>query len=1135
MSQRLLLSFCFACFLLQNVNAQDPPSQRAAYEQTILRSIQDGTFQPEECAHSLPSFPASQLKACPILNTGFGTNGWQPTSGPGGNGLDPACAIPAVPVPACSGSKYRVPVAITVFENPAWPNANYLNGTGFLSLPDADINAALANMNFYYANANIEFYEARPRQRIVNVDMYDFYTPFLGGPDPVVDGNDGIDDDPQTAAFDASNIINIYFVGGLNGDHDASGVTGYAPLPSSRDYTIMAYRAVFGTTLYHELGHYLGLFHTHNNVGTGNDNNCYPPDGNLNNSNCLSTNDQICDTWPDPNFSANSGACRNVSCVYQTAPVCCGVLTISDAAGTNYGGGSSSILRNNIMNYNSFSGCRTDFSPCQYRKVHDVLLSCRNNLCDNDVERHFASTVLNDANSPYKSICVGDAIPTFNALAGGCYNWYSAETGGVPIATGTSTFTPTALQLDVNTPGTTLFYIQEVNSFNTDCRQAVEVVVSPSPGDGQQQATAATSIALNGGNNNICVTTVGANLGTDEIVGWWLTHGNPASALVNDQASLDALLGTATVNGAVATIAPNHVFISAAGSPLREVCVDLDCAVLDADSTYFLTPFVSLDDQPAPANFTAGPTVVGSATVPDTSETTILVAQLPANATLTAVNMNLTHQVLNDLRMWLVAPNGAVVNLSSFFAFTHPIGNINASWVDNGSGYTAYNSACNAGGPCYTGNLESTGSFAPTDGQPNGTWKLYIRDGNNAGFTGTLNSIELVFDQAAQPITFPDVTYSSCVFGNAISLNCPNVVDVSTGLGCYNGSKVGVSGSVWHNILDGSGNIIAAINPNGTDLGTVTVDINDMASVLQDGDGRHYLPRYWNFESDNFNGIGNPFTNGPINVRIYLLDAELAAYNAAASMSATAGDLNLTHYAGVNENCDIMDNNYATGTTELISSADITTTAYNTGSGNGFQLEFQLSHFSELGAAGVSDALPLNLLSFTGKAVNKQVQLDWLTDNEINTHHFVIERSSDNLTFFAIGEVAAKGGTIQNSYTFVDAMPQSGYNYYRLRQVDVDDKFEISPTVVVTFSNHSDISIIPNPIKEDFTLAYYNADAATDQISVFDVAGKLVYMQSTQTIKGMNYLQLDIPNLAAGIYVLKLQQKTGLRIIRFSK
>lgn len=94
--------------------------------------------------------------------------------------------------------------------------------------------------------------------------------------------------------------------------------------------------------------------------------------------------------------------------------------------------------------------------------------------------------------------------------------------------------------------------------------------------------------------------------------------------------------------------------------------------------------------------------------------------------------------------------------------------------------------------------------------------------------------------------------------------------------------------------------------------------------------------------------------------------------------------------------------------------------------------------------------LPVELLSFTGKAVDEDVQLKWTTGSELDNDHFEIMRSDNGQAWSEIGRVPGSGTTtIPRNYSFTDSCPILGTNYYKLRQVDVDGESEDSHTISV--------------------------------------------------------------------------------------
>ena len=179
----LLVIFFFTTStpILAQQNNKEELSKQQLYEAAVAQAQQDGNFEGFACGMSDKNTDDKAKAACPNpctpLTAGYGTNGWSPASNGGGTcaNIDPACAIPTIADGSCTNGKYRVPLHIVIFENATWTGDNYLGGTGFESLPDADITAKLAEVNGLYANANVEFYEPLPRQRINDPDLYDFY------------------------------------------------------------------------------------------------------------------------------------------------------------------------------------------------------------------------------------------------------------------------------------------------------------------------------------------------------------------------------------------------------------------------------------------------------------------------------------------------------------------------------------------------------------------------------------------------------------------------------------------------------------------------------------------------------------------------------------------------------------------------------------------------------------------------------------------------------------------------------------------------------------------------------------------------------------------------------------------------
>ena len=121
--------------------------------------------------------------------------------------------------------------------------------------------------------------------------------------------------------------------------------------------------------------------------------------------------------------------------------------------------------------------------------------------------------------------------------------------------------------------------------------------------------------------------------------------------------------------------------------------------------------------------------------------------------------------------------------------------------------------------------------------------------------------------------------------------------------------------------------------------------------------------------------------------------------------------------------------------------------------GTNYSLSYTFSNgFSGFGAGipGALGTLPIKLLSFTGKLQNENVKLNWSTSFEQNSKGFEIEKSLDGINFRKIGFVAGAGNSnATRSYSFTDPQRAVEFNYYRLKLVDIDNKFDYSDVVLV--------------------------------------------------------------------------------------
>ena len=185
---------------------------------------------------------------------------------------------------------------------------------------------------------------------------------------------------------------------------------------------------------------------------------------------------------------------------------------------------------------------------------------------------------------------------------------------------------------------------------------------------------------------------------------------------------------------------------------------------------------------------------------------------------------------------------------------------------------------------------------------------------------------------------------------------------------------------------------------------------------------------------------------------------------------------------------------------------------------------------------GPSTPVPVSLLSFTAQRTGRVNKITWSTSQEINTSHFVVERSTDSRNYTAIGQVTAAGNSNNTrNYSFIDNTPTRGINYYRLRIVDTDSRAKFSAVRNVRNEGTADVAVYPNPVSDVLQVNITSDKLDKASISVSDMNGKLVSVKAISLNEGANYININTANLSSGTYVIKIQLNNDLVVRKFNK
>lgn len=184
--------------------------------------------------------------------------------------------------------------------------------------------------------------------------------------------------------------------------------------------------------------------------------------------------------------------------------------------------------------------------------------------------------------------------------------------------------------------------------------------------------------------------------------------------------------------------------------------------------------------------------------------------------------------------------------------------------------------------------------------------------------------------------------------------------------------------------------------------------------------------------------------------------------------------------------------------------------------------------------ATVDCNVPITLLEFKGEKQGAINKLTWTTSTEINNAGFELQRSTDGVNFTKLGFINSKAvngnSNLPLAYGYNDERPLLGNGYYRLMQMDKDGKSSYSPIVLIKAAKVSSLviaNIYPNPVKGSLGLTVQSPVNDLVTIVVTDITGKALLRRQATLQAGGNNLQLDVMQLAAGSYFVKILCSNG--------
>lgn len=194
-----------------------------------------------------------------------------------------------------------------------------------------------------------------------------------------------------------------------------------------------------------------------------------------------------------------------------------------------------------------------------------------------------------------------------------------------------------------------------------------------------------------------------------------------------------------------------------------------------------------------------------------------------------------------------------------------------------------------------------------------------------------------------------------------------------------------------------------------------------------------------------------------------------------------------------------------------------------------------ITGFSSWTISDNGSPLPVELDGFVASTIKNEVILDWVTSNELNNSHFVVERvkltgniNKYNAIYTELGSVVGSGNsnTIKR-YKYVDKNVPSGKYAYRLKQVDYNGNYQVfvmeADVIVGTPAKFNLSQNYPNPFNPSTKFNFELPVDANVELKIYDINGREVATLINESKQAGYYTEVfNGSGLASGIYFAKL-------------
>jgi hypothetical protein len=171
------------------------------------------------------------------------------------------------------------------------------------------------------------------------------------------------------------------------------------------------------------------------------------------------------------------------------------------------------------------------------------------------------------------------------------------------------------------------------------------------------------------------------------------------------------------------------------------------------------------------------------------------------------------------------------------------------------------------------------------------------------------------------------------------------------------------------------------------------------------------------------------------------------------------------------------------------------------------------------------------------------VDLKWTTSIEQGNRYFQVQRSTDGQNFVGIDSVgAAPNAQSGHSYAAADSTPLTGFDFYRIAQVGLNQLVTYSDVREVTLSPNRPavpvadyLNISPNPTDAELRIDLVSANPEQLEVRLFDMVGQRLRTWKYQKIQQEWIQTIAVGSLVPGSYLVQVVGKDFVMAKTFIK